>query len=200
MPDQIIHYLPLIFQEAKPDSLLANLLAAFEKLLLGRDDDAPAGVRGLEQIIADLACYFDPRRAPQEFLPWLAGWVALTLRADLEEARQREVIARIVPLYRIRGTRAGLVEMIELFTEGQAEVRELDDLSLQIEVHSTVGVDTRLDGSPPHTFWVYFTPPADAGLVPGDRAARDRRLYAILQWVIEMAKPAHTAYTLKYKT
>jgi len=200
MTDQMIRYLPAIFQEAKPDSLLVNALLAFEKILLGRDDDAPAGVRGLEQIIADLSSYFDPRRAPRDFLPWLAGWVALTWRADLGEERQREVIARIVPLYRIRGTRAGVSEMIRLFTRGQAEIREPDDFEFQIAVHSTIGVDTMLGGSPPHTFVVHFTPPAHPELMPADPTEHHRRLREIVSWVIEMAKPAHTAYTLKYET
>ena len=56
---------------------------------------------GLEETIARIYRYFEPgaavapgERAPREFLQWLAGWVALTLREDWDELRQRDLIAK----------------------------------------------------------------------------------------------------------
>ena len=57
-----------------------------------------------------------------EFLPWLSGWVALTLRADWSEATQRSFLQQIVPLYRLRGTRDGLQRMLTLYTGQPVEV------------------------------------------------------------------------------
>ena len=57
-----------------------------------------------------------------EFLPWLAGWVTLSLRADWDEATQRSFIQQIVPLYRLRGTATGLERMLELYTGQPVEI------------------------------------------------------------------------------
>lgn len=197
MPDQLIQYLPAIYQGAAPDSLLVNLFKSFEKLLLGRDDSAPAGSAGLEEIIADLARYADPLRIPSDFLPWLAGWVGLAARADLDEDRQRRIISQIVPLYRIRGTKHGIASMIRLFTGGHAVITEQEDLEFQIKDHSTIGSDTYLGGPAPHRFDVRFTPSLEYARGGEERAMRDRWLTHIVRWVIDISKPAHTAYTLE---
>src|ERR1700727_226043 len=115
---RFLAHLPAIYQEQDPPDLLGSFLAAFERVLLGEDESrrrsrkpaskrdrrAPS-VEGLGKKIARLYKLFDPRDTPEEFLPWLASWAALTLRANLSTAKQRNLIAHIIPLYRIRGTR-----------------------------------------------------------------------------------------------
>ena len=49
-------------------------------------------------------------------MPWLAGWVALGLRADWTEAQKRDFLANIVPLYRRRGTKENLAELLRIYT------------------------------------------------------------------------------------
>jgi hypothetical protein len=69
--------------------------------------------------------YFNPgpddpaeRRAPPEFLEWLAGWVAVSQREDLTDDENRRFISQILPLYR-------LLEM-ELISNVPADVAEQD--------------------------------------------------------------------------
>src|SRR5262245_44871149 len=65
--DEISRLLPAVFQRAvMPGTPLAALLAVMEEL------HAP-----VEGLLADLDAYFDPRRAPEPFLPFLARWVGL---------------------------------------------------------------------------------------------------------------------------
>lgn len=111
-----------------------------------------AGFGGLEQIISGLDVYFtpqatraSPREAPTEFLPWLSRWVALTMRADLEETRRRELIARAVWLYRLRGTRKGIEEAVSIYTRLGVTIDE-SSTAFRVGVNSTVGVDTLLGG------------------------------------------------------
>ncbi|WYL93010.1 MAG: phage tail protein [Gloeotrichia echinulata IR180] len=85
-------------------------------MLLGVDDTVPIlkddiKFQPLEQAIASIATLFDPKSTPKEFLNWLAGWVALSLRDDWEQEAQRRFISRIVSLYKQRGTKAGMTEM-----------------------------------------------------------------------------------------
>src|SRR5262245_23723017 len=91
----LLDSLPANFQEGRSfgaPNFLGRFLLGFEKLLLGLGDP---GQPGLEETVATLFRYFEPgaqladgQRAPREFLNWLAGWVALTLRRDFGESAQ----------------------------------------------------------------------------------------------------------------
>lgn len=163
-PSSYLGHLPAIFRQ---DPFLGRFLLAFEQILTGGGE----GVAGLEATISRLADYLDPMTTEPEFLPWLAGWVTLSLRADWDEATKRGFIQRIVPLYRLRGTREGLRSMLELYTGEPVEV--LDDFA-----------------EPAHFFEVRLTlSEADPDLL--------RRKQAIARAIIDQEKPAHTFYALQ---
>ena len=186
IPGTLIKYLPAIYQE---DDFLGTFLLAFEKLLLGRDDGAPFPSPGLEETIAGLALLFDPLTTPEEFLPWLAQWTAFSLRADFESEQRREFIAKIIQLYRRRGTLQNLQDLLAVFVKGQHTITETAGGELQVGVNSTVGVDTWIGGGPPHFFMVTISlPRADTATI--------QRQIEIADALIEMEKPAHTSYAL----
>jgi hypothetical protein len=118
--------------------------------------------------------------------------VALTLRADLDELRQREFIARAVALYRLRGTKQGLEEFVRIYTRLGATVDELNT-PFQIGVHSTIGVDTLLDGGAPHFFRVLIR-------LPTPEPEQLRRQRQVTTAIIDLEKPAHTYYELDVET
>lgn len=196
----LMAYLPAIYEELDPpDKPLERLLAAFEQILLGYEK-IPAGTRkavakgkrggpnieGLGKKIEHLDELFDPEKTPEEFLPWLASWAALSIRSRLPQEKQRALIARIIPLYRIRGTRAYMEELLELCV-GRTSVSEEEVPPLQLGAHCTVGEDTWVGGGPPHFFQVTMAAPELGAL-----AVQARR--QIAYEVIELAKPAHTVY------
>lgn len=178
-----LQYLPAIFSE---DPLLGRFLLAFEQVLTGLDGSDREPRRGLEEIIATIPQLFDPLATPREFLDWLAGWVALGLRADWREEQQRQFLAHIVPLYRRRGTKQNLIELLKIYTGLDPEISEGENTVFQIGDHSTVGVDTQIKGSAPHYFRVKVT-------IPPDRATLQRQ-NQIIRALIDLEKPAHTAY------
>src|SRR5205814_3008837 len=107
------------------DERLGRFLLAFERILTGLGAPDPATVSeippGIEQILDRIYTYFDPvgtiaGRAPDEFLPWLASWVATSLRDDWDSQTRRNFIRNMASLYQKRGTRDGLVAMLELYT------------------------------------------------------------------------------------
>lgn len=192
----LLQYLPAIFQQGTDEggtAFLGRFLLAFEKVLSGLDDpDEP----GLDEVLDRIHAFFDPdpdgglaHRAPREFLPWLASWVALTLRDDWEEDERRRFISRIVPVYRQRGTKAGIAEALRAYTglEG-VEVSEFQ-VPMQIGVTSTLGEDTMLGGGPPH----YFTVKINLGTPDPLALTRKTR---ITRAIIDQEKPAHTYYDL----
>lgn len=147
--------LPAIYRD---DPFLARYLWAFEQLFVS-----------LEQEIDGLSSLFDPLETRDTFLPWLASWVALALRADLPPNQQREFLSRIVPLYRRRGTKQNLQDLLSIFTRGVPTILESDDL--------------------PHHFTITMRLP--------EAAAQDRlRQSAIAHALIDLEKPAHTFYDL----
>jgi phage tail-like protein len=195
-PNHLINYLPAIYTE---DPFLAQFLKAFEKVLLLTNDAMPLPKprddvkfqsQGLEEAIANIAVFFDPQQTPEEFLPWLASWTAFSLRADLTLKQQRDFIGKIIPLYRRRGTKENLQQLLEIFTLGKPTVEESGVAELQIGVNSTVGVDTYLGGGPPHFFRVTV-------VLPQLEAAKLERQLEITRGLIELEKPAHTYYELQ---
>lgn len=81
----------------------------------------------LSPVVTTLDCfdsYLDPALAPEDFLEWLAGWVAVSLEEAWAPPRRRQLVARAVELYRSRGTVAGLEAAVELYTEVRPEVVE----------------------------------------------------------------------------
>lgn len=183
-PSRLLRYLPAIYHE---DPFVGQFLLAFEKVLLGRDDDVDFPPKGLEEIIDGLAALFDPRETPQEFLTWLAGWTALSLRADLDVTKQRDFIANIIQLYRWRGTKQNLQDLLSIFTVGIPKISEVSAAEFQIGEHSTIGEDTYLGGGPPHFFRVTIAlPRATTGV--------QERQMEIARALIELEKPAHTYY------
>lgn len=185
-PSSLLEYLPAIYQE---NLFLGQFLLAFEKILLGREDDVDFPNKGLEKTINELASLFDPKETPEEFLPWLAKWTALSLRADLNVTKQRHFLANIIQLYRWRGTKKNLQDLLELFTVGVPDVNEAGAADMQIGVHSTIGEDTYLGGGPPHFFRVTVSLPRATPEVQA-------REMEIARSLIELEKPAHTFYEL----
>jgi phage tail-like protein len=182
-PSSLLDYLPAIYRE---DGFLGLFLLAFEKVLLGRQEEildqdpkdlkALKGLQGLEETIAQLHRYFspDPDQAPRDFLPWLARWTAFSLRADLSDVQQRKFLAKVIQGYHWRGTKKGMVELLKVFTSGEPEVTEVTE-----------------DAQKPYRFSVK---------IRVNVSAQDKERYgefiqrqrAIAHAVIELDKPAHT--------
>jgi phage tail-like protein len=176
-------YLPAIYQD---NAFLDRFLLAFERILTRGDEAQPA----LGEVIANIDRYFRPlagdgatdRQAPPEFLPWLAGWVAFSLREDWDEATRRRYLSEIVSLYRRRGTKAGLRRMLQIYLGEETP----------ITIYDTAADFRALDADfapPPHFFQVEIR---EKDRDP--RAVRHKERVALA--IIDREKPAHTTYTL----
>ena len=173
----LLQYLPAVYAE---DPFLGQFLLAFEKILLGRDDQpggaAPGSAlnpEGLEQVIDGLAALYDPLKTPEEFLPWLSQWTALSLRADMSLDEQRQFVAQVISLYQYRGTQANLENLLKLYVDATPVIALDDNLPYFFEV------TLKMARNPvPYT----------------------QRQFEIAQAVVELEKPAHTYYRLVLDT
>lgn len=168
--------LPDVFRRtARPGSVLAALLdvmAAYH---------APS-----EEILATLDSFFDPYRTPDDFVPYLAGWVdLLRFLDDAPEGsntdgitfaggpgRLRELIAAAAHLTRWRGTAYGLVLFLETATGVPGFVIEED----------VPGPDGR-----PLAFHLRVVAPAAA------QAAA-----ILIRQIVQMEKPAYVTFELVF--
>ena len=175
-------YLPALLQE---DVFVGQFLLAFEKILSGLDE-TPSKEQiitaktqnppGLEEIIDNIHLYFNPEKTPEEFLPWLAGWVALSLRNDWKVEVKRAFILQIVGLYRLRGTKAGLEKILGIYLENsgfEKKVKVFDQFA---------------------NFPNYFQVQLTLNTPDFDKYWREAK---IAKAIIDRDKPAQTFYTLK---
>jgi phage tail-like protein len=95
------------------------------------DDFTQRFTQALDEVLAPVftvldcfAAYLDPRLAPDDFVDWLAGWVALDLDESWTPDQRRELVARAVRLHRFRGTRRGLAEHVWLLTGGRVDIAD----------------------------------------------------------------------------
>lgn len=195
---EIERLLPAVFRRTlREGSLLSGVLAVMEGL------HAPA-----ERVLGSLDSYFDPRRAPDAFVPFLARWVDLErlLVDDPDEfaatsappfasgyGRLRELVAEAAQLSRWRGTTRGLLRSLEVATG----------------VHG-FGVDERVawPARPPPPFYAESAGVQDAngaaGGSPADRPFHVRvrippeavRYRALIVRIVESEKPAYVTYDL----
>lgn len=171
-----LEYLPAIFQE---DPFIGQFLLAFERILTGRqppDDRAPyPEQKGLEEYVDRLYTYLTPGpasselQAQEEFLPWLASWVAVSLRDDWSVDFKRQFISNMVFLYRRRGTKEGLMKLLELYTTEGVAIAEFDRPAFYFQVSLTLG-----------------------------NLNEFKRKETIARALIDREKPAHTFYNLQF--
>jgi phage tail-like protein len=113
-PTSLAHGLPAIFRD--PDAVLGDPTGSFVRSFIEALDEV------LEPVFAALdnlpAC-FDPPVAPEHFLDWLAGWVALELYEKWPPKLRRKLIAGAVDRHHERGTKRGLEETVRIFTDAK---------------------------------------------------------------------------------
>ena len=179
---QYITYLPAVLQE---DQILQQFLLGFEQVLSGFETEPQAAAivtpettspPGLESILDNIHLYFNPQETPSEFLPWLAGWVGLSLKDEWDVRVKREFIRQVISLYQLRGTKIGLEKVLALYLKNSG-------FGDKVKVYEHFE-------HLPHYFQVQLT-------LPDRDPEKYWRQARIAKAIIDQEKPAHTYYTLK---
>ncbi len=117
--------LPAIYQDEDPFTM--RMTQAFDEVL------AP-----IIAVLDNLPAYFGPALAPEDFVDWLADWVAIELDETWELSLRREVVAGATDLHARRGTAAGLADHVRLVTGGEVEVIETGGTAWSVDPGSTL--------------------------------------------------------------
>ena len=183
--ESYIKWLPAIYQRSDTTgrNVVRDLLWLIQHLF-----------GSIEAQLDGMHLYFDSYETREDFLPWLAGWSAMVLEPDWPMSKKRRLIKKAMELYRWRGTVKGLKLFISLFTgfEPHLAENEWPYQGLRIGVSSSVGIDT------------VILPPVEksnAFMVVMPHQFKDISPESIIRLheIIEMEKPAHTHYMLKFE-
>jgi phage tail-like protein len=96
-----LKYLPSIYED---DEFMGRYLLIFESIM------SP-----IIWTIDNFDEYLGADMAPLEWVQWIASWFDVLLLPEIPEARQREILKQMGWLFLRRGTRAGLVRLLELY-------------------------------------------------------------------------------------
>src|SRR5262249_9059557 len=149
--DRMFDNLPAVFRSRDQTGDLARLLAALEAFFFTDGTEVGDEPRGLERHLEEIPAIFSPAETREEFLHWLAAWLSFTPHALFSAEPLRRIVAGIVPMYGLRGTREYLIRLLELCFGHELPRIEVDDrpgVGFTIG-ESTLGVDTRLETSRP---------------------------------------------------
>ncbi|HTB15623.1 MAG TPA: phage tail protein [Bryobacteraceae bacterium] len=115
-----LQYLPAVFQDDNQSRLfLDRFLSVFQTTF-----------DNFDTFLDDLWQLFDPYLTPDNVFPWLAAWLALPLDPSLTDAKKRQLLKTAFQYYQIRGTPAGLQQVVQSYT-GVTNVRILEHWKLR---------------------------------------------------------------------
>jgi phage tail-like protein len=165
-PHPLLERLPAILQD---DPFMAPFTGALDTVL------APA-----MSAIDCLSAYLDPMLTPEDFLPWLAQWLGVTLDENWSIDKRRSLLAETARMCEWRGTSTGIAELIRLHLGVEAEVEDSGGTSW-----------SAVPGSDPPGQW---PPRLLVRVRVADTATVDPRR---VESVVADAVPAHVAYTVE---
>lgn len=164
-------YLPAVYSEnEKSKEFLERFLALFQTFFLSTENK-----------IDNISSYFDVDAVSGEYLQWMAQWLSISYDTNWSEDKLRELIKRAPQLYKKRGTRSGILELVELFLGEkpviveQFQFRHIKDENLLKDLEMLYGEDS-------FTFHI---------ILRWDQI-QDKSQLDVLKRLVEANTPAHT--------
>ncbi len=164
-----IDYLPQIYRRSdKNGRFLERFLAVFQTMY-----------EELDLEISEISRHFDPECAKSSFLLWLADWLDISDSYLWPEDKLRKLLLRAISLYRIRGTKESLSQIIELYTGEKPYI--IEEFSIKRFVGSDYYENTLLPmyGDNPYTVVVLIK----------SELVKSTRDYNVLLKIAEEMKP-----------
>jgi phage tail-like protein len=179
-----LKYLPAVY--AEQDEFMGRLVMLFESFW------AP-----IQQQVAQIHYYFDPRLMPADLLPWMASWSDLALSEQWPEDRRRKLVRSAIRLFRMRGTPRGLLEFLEIYAGVTPQIVEHRATNFRLGQGARLGASVALGTrNKPYAFTVSLRLPPVQAADEIERARLETERRRAIEAIIEAEKPAHTVYTL----
>lgn len=171
-----ISYLPEIYQEDKKSkNFLERYLSIFQSIY-----------EDMEEKLNNIAEYFEPDLVSGEMLEWLAEWLAIDDIYVWNETQLRFLVKNSIRLYKYRGTRKSISDMVELYIGQKPYIIENYQLESYLENDRSANLLHGLYGDTNYQFTV---------IVP-ENCVPTTKEYKTLLKIISSAKPAHVEANL----
>lgn len=194
-----LNFLPSIYQQSGRDGekqFIKGYLKVFQKILSGIDDGAlrknDMKITGIAETLDEIPDFFYPAKTPKGFLDWLASWMGLVFKEGWSDYKKRYIIERIIPLYRLRGTKRGLEEFVKIYVGSGVRILE-DTGGVTVGLYRIGEIGRRIGGMRKYFFTVIVT-------LTFNRPAEIKREIERIRRVIDNERPIHTRYDLIIKT
>lgn len=195
MKKSYMDFLPSIFRGADKETAIfvEGFLKIFEKVLTGIDNGKKVDkeLTGISESIDTIHKFFYPDDKYPEFIDWLSSWVGLVLKEDWSIQKKKDVISRIIPIYRMRGTKRGLEEYLNIYVGKGVSINDNFGF-FQVGVNSQVGISTAID------LTNYFVVEVTLSEAVSSLEEIKRKKKAIEE-LINREKPVHTDYKMIWK-
>jgi phage tail-like protein len=180
--DSYLRYLPETFRENEASrEFLERFLSLFETFMSCSEEQ-----------VYDFTQYLDPQAVPGGFIPWLSSWLAIAYDENWPPDKKRLLIQKAPGLYRKRGTRRVLSEIIELFSGRTPIIIEPFQFRC-IKSPEMREVVEKLYGSSPYRFTVLVEPAWEDPDSPVKKAKKVTTAErSTMKRIIDIEKPAHT--------
>lgn len=141
----------------------------------------------LDEVLAPVLCvldnapfYLDLAMAPDDFLPWLARWVGITMDSGLPGSRQRELLRAAASHQGWQGTARGIELAVEALLGLDVQVYESGGIAWSTDPHAT------LPGTPGAQVLVRASAPPETSIDPD-----------LITMVVASVVPAHVAFRVE---
>ncbi len=168
----IADYLPQFYKE-NPQSFdfLSRFLGVYQSFM-----------GDLEEEIMGVSRYFDPQFVEGDFLKWLGEWVAVDRSSMWQEKQLRQLIQRSFSLYKLKGTKEGLMQILELYIGKRPVIIETYEVMNHYSKSTYEENYKLLYGNDQYVFFVLV----DEENVPNQQVLLE------IKRIVSLHKPAHT--------
>ncbi len=165
-----LDYLPEVYRDNPQSAAFTEqFLAVFQSLYTDLTED-----------IRSVAAHFDPDVVGGGYLEWLSTWLGVEDGYLWPEEKLRQLVGQGVSLYRMRGTKGYVMELVRLFTGYTPYVVEHGDLVPYLGDVQKMALLKSLYGDSPYT----------VTMVLEAQALTSHEAYKALLRIVERSKPA----------
>ncbi len=170
--ESFISYLPDFYSNNQENSdFLKRFLGIYQNMILD-----------LQEEINNVSKYMDSDYVDKDFLQWLSEWSAIDDTYIWTEGKLRKFVKKSFSLYKLKGTKEGLKQIIELYTNTVPIIVETYEVMECYDKNEYIEQYQKLYGEDKYSFTIFIQ----------EQFVNSNQKLSGLKKIVEMYKPAHT--------